>query len=153
MQTYHMKIDFPNDLATLTGINDTPIIKNISSLSKFTNQWDIRYYFEVPLNKQGHKLTFSWSQWIEHENFFKLELYYPFPDNIIPTPPNYNPRQTLANWSYIPRPQKGTLQKSCVYRNNYNHVYLHDKDIQFEMIGKDTWPTWNTNKYTDGYWY
>lgn len=153
MTTIFMKIDFPIDTATLSGMSEQPITKTISKLSAYTTQWNTQYFFEYPLNNEGRKWVFTWSQWIEHENFFKLEMYCPFPDNTIPTPLEYKPWTVLAKWSYIPRPHKGTIQQTGVYRNCYRHDQFPDKHIQFEMIGMNTWPTWNSKISTDGYWH
>ena len=76
-----MSFDFETGKATLTGMTDEPIIKNIEDLLKNEDMWNIYYCFELPMGDNGEKWTFSWKQWNKKDQEFKLEQYYPFPKN------------------------------------------------------------------------
>jgi hypothetical protein len=103
------------------------------------------------------KWVFQWKQHIKNEQFFSLSQYLPWQMSPFPQPRHYEPWTTLAQWSYIAEPSKGTLQTNNIYQNNYHTdciVGLTDS-ITFEIIGmKNEKYNWNTNNSSKkGYYY
>ena len=142
-----MDIDFDSRIATLYGFNDKPIVRTINDDKIYTNMWNIYYYFDVPIGINGEKWTFSWSQWGKKEQFFKLEQHIPFPkDKFIIKPTNYIPWTTLASWSYIAFPTKGTIQVDDVIEKIYDYNLREKYDIQFKVKGEPSIKNWTTIK-------
>jgi len=140
-----MIFDFDKKLASLSGLTKDTIEKKIELLACYKDTWNTTYFFEYPLKNTGEKWVFTWNQWAEHEQFFKLEHYNSLGET--------NPWTTLAQWSYIAHPQLGTKQKNKIYRTIYNSNMLMNNHVIFEVKGSPSVENWNTIESVDGYWY
>jgi hypothetical protein len=148
----HVSFCFDENKVILSGMTDKPIEKNIDELKSYEDAWNLTYFLEHPLGDNGEKWVFSWNQWAKKEQFFKLEQYLPFPKSSF-QPIHYNPWSTLASWSYIANPSRGTIQTNKVYRNKYHCSHFPDKDISFDVKGEPCVGNWNTFDFESGYWY
>ena len=64
-----------------------------------------------------------------------------------------NPWKLLGKWSYIQKPQIGTIQTNKVYRIVYNsNKFPNVNKINISIIGCP-YGDWNNKHYTEGYYY
>ena len=146
-----MSFDFDAGKATLTGMTDEPIIKNIEDLPKNEDMWNIYYCFELPMGDNGEKWTFSWKQWNKKDQEFKLEQYYPFPKNTkLIKSKKYNPWSLLASWCYIAYPSLYTIQTDTIYCKYYNNDLSKQYDIVFSVNGSPSIKEWDTTNAVHG---
>jgi hypothetical protein len=146
-----MSFDFDAGKATLTGMTDEPIIKDIADLSKFEDTWNIIYYFDLPMGDNGEKWTFSWKQWSKKDQEFRLEQYNPFPKNTkLLKPENYKPWSLMASWCYIAYPSCYTVQTDTIYCKKYHNDLSNQYDIVFSVNGKPSIKGWNTTQAVHG---
>ena len=90
---------------------------------------------------QTSKWVFSWTHWNNKQQFLKVEQYVPFPvcERIF-HPKQYDPWYTLASWSYIAQPSKGTTQTNdIVYetKTSFHDMYkitMEIKGSQYDWI-------------------
>lgn len=149
------KVTFDLEHNTITLVfkaSSTGIIKTITSHLNITNTpgWSSAFieYEHNDDNIQG-KWIFQWRQHVQKEQFFTLLQYLPWQMGHFSQPRHYEPWTTLAQWSYIAEPSKGTLKTNKIYRHNYYSdciVNLTD-NITFEIIGMENEKyNWNTNE-------
>ena len=115
------KVTFDLEHNTITLVykaSSTGITKTITSPLNITNHllWSsafIEYHFNDDDIKG--KWVFQWKQYNGKEQFFSLSQYLPWQMSPFPQPRHYEPWTTLAQWSYIAEPSKGTLQTNNIY--------------------------------------
>ena len=152
MSSVRVTFDFPNGVATLTGLGNDTITSAISLNNARINGYSKMAVLEYPLGNSS-KWIFTWELYGNCEQFFRFEQYLSLLNTGRPVPRGYNPWTTMASWSYISNPSKGTIQTDTIYRNFYHSDQFPEiNDIVFEIIGSPV-KDWNTNESTDGYWH
>ena len=118
----HVSFNFDTDTASVSGITEDPISKKIS-VSTDPNcdfscfELDQTILSNISYTPKYYKWVFSWKQYHKKEQFLSLEQYVPFPTSYsIFHPKNYNPWYTIASFSYIASPSKGTIQTNQIRR-------------------------------------
>ena len=143
----YMDINFDTKKATLTGLKEQPVIRTITESKIFKDRWKFCYYFDLPIGENQEKWTFSWSQLVEKEQYFKLEQCIPFSKNPnLIEPQNYNPWTTLASWCYIMHPCFGIKYTDTIYCNEYHPILQKKYDIVFSVKGKPCIKEWSTEQ-------
>ena len=149
--TVNIIFDYDKGIATLDGF-DKPCQQKICLVSARLSQWWKMGYIEFYL-KDDVKWSFVWEEWANHEQFFKLDKYAK-PEYGRPGDEGYDPWSKLASWSYIPRPSKGTIQKSHIYKNYYkSHLFPEIGKITFTVKGNPNGDWSSDNTSHEGYWH
>lgn len=145
----HVSFNFDAETASVSGITNTPISKKI----KVTRDSNCDFsYIELPQDvlsnisdtPEDSKWVFSWKQYHKHQQFLYLEQYVPFPvsDSIF-HPNSYNPWCTLASYTYIANPSRGTIQTNKIGRK-INHCFKKKFQLSMEVIGQPSIANWTT---------
>ena len=123
---------------------------NIIAINKFTKMASINHHIE-----DDWKLTVSWSIYAGYEQFLELSEYKRSSD------PHEDPWTTseavaqvttMAKWSYISKPQAGTIQDTEVHKfiHNYEKFNEHNIDcVNIFVNGSNA--DWNTNNSLNEY--
>ena len=101
------------------------------------------------------KWIFRWKQYGKKEQVCTLDQYLPWQMSSFPQPRHYKPWTSLACWSYIAEPAKGTLQTNKIYKNYYHSDQITQiKSLAFEIIGmEDEKYNWNTDDSSENGYY
>ena len=93
----------------------------------------------------GPKWEFTYKQYSKHKQILQLEQFALFPtyDNVF-QPKKYDPRTSLACWSYIANPSKGTTQTKKV--NEIIHPnFGKDYNLKMTVEGSPSVEGWSTD--------
>jgi hypothetical protein len=148
----HVSFNFNLNIqkAIISGITKEPISRPINFTSDGNSYFSyieldhiiLSNISDVPKNS---KWCFSWKQYHNHEQFLYLEQYVPFPvSDFIFQPNKYHPWSTLASFSYIAHPSKGTIQTSKIHRQ-INPNFKNKFQLTMEVLGKPSVTNWHTN--------
>ena len=146
----NVSFDFENDSFRLQGMGDDIIQKSISELQSFIDSWTTLYYLEYPIGKMGEKWIFSWNQWADKEQYFRIKQYVPFPKTgCLVEPVNYKPWTILAEWSFVAHTK---TTENPVYKRIYHPEFVkQNMDFSFEVQGKPAIMNWNTKQSISDY--
>ena len=117
---------------------------NIFKINNFTYMASMSLIFD-----KNFKWVFTWEVWANHEQFVDFLQY----NKMLLIDSNIkNGWQTLAKWSYISKPSKGTVQTNNVYQMTYKENKLSNINVNFSVIGSP-YGDFNSNKFIKGYYY
>ena len=107
----------------------------IVDINEYTKMASINYLID-----DGWKLTVSWIIYAEREQFLELSEYKRSSD------PHEDPWTTIAKWSYISKPQAGTIQDTNVRKFIHNNIKFKEHNIDYVNIcvSNCNYGDWNT---------
>lgn len=145
MNIIDVHFDLKNLFATIefNGIKKHEKI-NITSTHIWWDMASISWHFDDNYKSQK-KWVFIWEIWNKHEQFIKIQEYT--------KEQNKNPWITIASWSYISKPHKGTIQNNKIYRNSYKYYKLTNYKINVKVTGSSYGDIDTNNCNDDGYFY
>ena len=123
---------------------------NIIAINNYTKMASINYYIE-----DNWKFTVSWSIYAGYEQFLELSEYKRSSD------PHEDPWTTseavaqvttMAKWSYISKPQAGTIQDTEVHKFVHNYAKFNENNINYiNIFVKNSYGDWNTTNSINEY--
>lgn len=115
---------------------------DVIDINNYTKMASINYYIE-----DDWKFTVSWSIYAGYEQFLELNEYKRSSD------PHEDPWTTMAKWSYISKPQAGTIQDTKVHKFIHNYEKFNENNIDYVNIyvNNTDYGDWNTTNSLNEY--
>ena len=135
--------DLTGNKASLSYNGET--IKKDIKITKISDYWkmtSISYYIN-----DDWKWVVSWKVYADQEQFIGFDEYK------INKNPKKDPWTTMAKWSYIRYPQRGTVQTTNVHRINYKPNLFPKVNGIKVTVNNSSWGDWNTENFVEGYYY
>jgi hypothetical protein len=140
----YVKFDLDKNEGLIRFSPQHTIVKPLSKTSS-DGSCVLMAYIEYPISVNGEKWEFCWKQFHKKEQFLYLEQYVPFPTSTYIFQPNkYTPRATLASWSYIAYPSKGTTQTNRI-KHSINYCFSQKYSLTMEVTGGESVANWSTD--------
>lgn len=110
----------------------------IVDINEYTKMASINYLID-----DGWKLTVSWIIYAGREQFLELSEYKRSSD------PHEDPWTTMAKWSYISKPQAGTIQDTNVRKFIHNNIKFNEHKMEVDNVkiyvkNNTNYGDWNT---------
>ena len=150
-----VEFDLNKNTAYVTGqIEGLELMEREAYALRGSSYQNIMLYFEIELPAidskgnyvpPGSKWEFTYKQFSKHKQILQLEQFAPFPisDNVF-QPKKYDPRTSLACWSYIANPSKGTTQTKKVNEIIYPS-FGKDYNLKMTVEGSPSVEGWSTD--------